>query len=153
MMFSVQSGSPFSLENKVISDTFFHVGVITIVFFQTGSNFGCVNFRSYGDRGEMPRMSSTRLSSSPIARSTPSWALSSVTKILIQVQEPSFLLGEVHHHQGVIREVNVNCVQNVVVSFKDSLVVIMLGWTKQKILYAEHEVTEVSREAVGKKGW
>ena len=153
MMFSVQSGSPFSLKKKVISDTFFHFGVITIVFFQTGSNFGCVNFRSYGDRGEMPRMSSTRLSSSPIARSTPSWALSSVTKILIQVQEPSFLLGEVHHHQGVIREVNVNCVQNVVVSFKDSLVVIMLGGTKQKILYAEHEVTEVSREAVGRKGW
>ena len=46
-----------------------------------------------------------------------------------------------------------NCVQNAVVSFKDSLVVIMLGGTKQKILYAEHEVTEVSREAVGRKGW
>ena len=148
MMFSVQSGSPFSLKKKVISDTFFHFGVITIVFFQTGSNFGCVNFRSYGDRGEMPRMSS-----SPIARSTPSRALSSVTKILIQVEEPSFLLGEVHHHQGVIREVNVKCVQKVVVSFKDSLVAIMLGGTKQKILYAEHEVTEVSREAVGRKGW
>ena len=153
MMFSVQSGSPFSLKKKVISDTFFHFGVITIVFFQTGSNFGCVNFRSYGDRGEMPRMSSTRLSSSPFARSTPSSASSSVTKILIQVEEPSFLLGEVHHHQGVIREVNVKCVQKVVVSFKDSLVAIMLGGTKQKILYDEHEVTEVSREAVGKKGW
>ena len=118
----------------MISDTFSHFGVITFVFYQTGSSFGFVNFQSSEDAKNV----FNKVGAHPD---------------LDQVEEPSFLLGDVHHHQGVIREVNVNCVQKVVVSFRDSLVVIMLGGTKQRILYAEHEVMEVSREAIGKKSW
>ena len=48
-MFSIQSGSPFSLKKKMISDTFSHFGVIAFVFYQTGSSFGFVNFQSSED--------------------------------------------------------------------------------------------------------
>ena len=78
-MFSIQSGSPFSLKKKMISDTFSHFGVIAFVFYQTGSSFGFVNFQSSEDA-------------------------------------------------------------------KDVCLV------ATRILYAEHEVMEVSREAIGKKG-
>ena len=46
-----------------------------------------------------------------------------------------------------------NGVQKVVVSFKDTCVAKKLVGTKQKILYAEHEVMEVSRDTVGKIFW
>ena len=46
---------------------------------------------------------------------------------------------------------NGNGVQKVVVSFKDSLVTIRLVETKQKILYGEHELMEVSRETIENK--
>ena len=49
---------------------------------------------------------------------------------------------------------NMNDVQNVVVSFKDSLLAMRLLGTTQKILYAEHEMIEldISKETNGKKG-
>ena len=83
-MFSIQSGSPFSLKKKMISDTFSHFGVIAFVFYQTGSSFGFVNFQSSEDAKNV----FNKVGALPD---------------LDQVEEPSFLLGEVHHHQGVCR--------------------------------------------------
>ena len=78
---------------------------------------------------KMPRMSSTRLVPYQIlikSRNLPfSWERFIIIKEFV--------------------EVNVNGVQKVVVSVKDCLVA-------TRILYAEHEVMEVSREAIGKKG-
>ena len=168
VMFSVQSGSPFSIKKKMIIDTFSHFGVITYVFYHTGSNFGFVDFQTSEDANNVfnkvlsvsdckihtfQGFNFRDLGSDPVpyqilikSRNLPfSWE-----KFII-IKEFFKKFGQVN---GVIYlGNNVNGVQKVVVSFKDSLVAKRLVGTTQRILYAEHAVMEVSRETMGKEGW
>ena len=127
VMFSVQSGSPFSLKKKMISTTFSHFGVITFVFYQNGLSFGFVNFRSWIALPDLDQ---------------PGNLLFSLERFIN------------HHHQGILQEVRtnhlylgnkVNGVQVVVVSFKDSLVAKGLMGTNHGRL----EVLEVCRRVWG----
>ena len=160
-MFSVQSGSPSSIKMKTIKDTFSHYGVVTFVFYRAGDHFGFVELKPSEDAknvfNKVLSISDCKihtfhgfnhLGSDPVpyqifieSHNLPvCWEKFILIKNLFKKFEEVngvFFLGRMPGGE-----------QKVVVSFQDSSVVKQLVRTKQRILYADHELMEVSKTTI-----